>query len=88
MINLCILFRVPIRKRNNFMKFYRGRLSMDANKKARNFRGLKIAFYCLGLPLFVASVIIACIPFFNHDPFMANTTNAMFAKYVSVVFGT
>lgn len=61
---------------------------MDANKKARNFRGLKIAFYCLGLPLFVASVIIACIPFFNHDPFMANATNAMFAKYVSVVFGT
>ena len=61
---------------------------MDANKKARNFRGLKIAFYLLGLPLFVASVIIACIPFFNHDPFMANTSSAMFAKYVAVIFGS
>lgn len=61
---------------------------MDANKKARNFRGLKIAFYLLGLPLFVASVIIACIPFFNHDPFMANTTSGMFAKYVAVMFGS
>ena len=70
------------------MKFYRGRLSMDANKKARKFRGLKIAFYCLGLPLFVASVIIACIPFFNHDPFMANASTDMFGKYISVVFGS
>ena len=61
---------------------------MDANKKARNFRGLKIAFYLLGLPLFVASVIIACIPFFNHDPFLANTTSSMFAKYVAVIFGS
>ena len=61
---------------------------MDANKKARKFRGLKIAFYCLGLPLFVASVIIACIPFFNHDPFMANSSTDMFGKYISVVFGS
>ncbi len=61
---------------------------MDANKKARNFRGLKIAFYLLGLPLFVASVIIACIPFFNHDPFMANATSGMFAKYFAVIFGS
>ena len=61
---------------------------MDDSKKARKFRGLKIAFYLLGLPLFVMAVIVACIPFFGEAPFVGATTSNMFANYIGVITGT
>ena len=61
---------------------------MDVNKKARTFRGLKIAFYLLGVPLFVMAVIIACIPFFGQAPFVADSSSDMLASWTGIIFGS
>ena len=61
---------------------------MDVNKKARTFRGLKIAFYILGVPLFVMAVIVACIPFFGEAPFVADSSSDMFATWIGTIAGT
>ncbi len=61
---------------------------MDVNKKARTFRGLKIAFYLLGVPLFVMAVVIACIPFFGQAPFVADSSSDMMAAWSGIIFGS
>ncbi len=42
-------------------------------KKIKLFRALKIAFYCLGLPLFVLAVMALASQIYGHWPFSGNT---------------
>ncbi|MCM1306169.1 MAG: hypothetical protein NC037_01970 [Bacteroides sp.] len=45
-------------------------------KKVKLYRVLKVVFYCLGLPLFVAAVFLASIRFIGNDPFTGNSLAA------------
>lgn len=42
-------------------------------KKVKLYRNLKIAFYMLGLPLFLLAVFFTSVRFLGHDPFMGTT---------------
>lgn len=42
-------------------------------KKVKHYRNLKIAFYALGLPLFLLAVFFTSVRFLGHDPFMGGT---------------
>ena len=42
-------------------------------QKVKLYRALKIAFYMLGLPLFMVAVFFTTVKFLGHDPFMGDT---------------
>lgn len=44
-------------------------------RKVKLYRALKIAFYMLGLPLFMVAVCFTTVKFLGHDPFMGDTAS-------------
>ncbi|MDE5601457.1 MAG: hypothetical protein K2J16_03060, partial [Clostridia bacterium] len=58
-------------------------------KKVKQYRTLKIVFYCLGFPLFFAAVFLAAIKFIGNDPFTGTsdfTTQLGFFHSMEILF--
>lgn len=58
-------------------------------KKVKQYRAMKIAFYCLGFPLFFIAVFLAAVKFIGTDPFTGTsdvTTQLGFFHSIEIMF--